>query len=122
MRMKKLLIVDDDAMVRQLVRMSLPTYQCSEAPDGETALLMVEQEQPDVIFLDWTLPGMSGTNVVKALQRYPEHRVIPIIMASARGEEQTARVARDLGLAGYLAKPFDVNELRAAVAKALEGK
>ena len=118
--MKKILIVDDDLMVRQLVKMTLAgLYQCVEAPDGETALDLVETERPDVIVIDWVLPGLSGVNVVKRLKRYPQYRDIPIIIMSARGEEQTRTAAEDVGMAGHLAKPFDVNELRSAIAQAL---
>ncbi len=121
--MKKILIVDDDLMVRQLVRMTLAgLYQCIEAPDGETALDLVDTEHPDVIIIDWVLPGLSGVNVVKRLKRYPQYRDIPIIIMSARGEEQTRSAAEDVGSAGHLAKPFDVNELRSAIAQALTPK
>ena len=121
--MKKILIVDDDSMVRQLVKMTLAgTYQCGEASDGETALDLVETERPDVIVIDWVLPGLSGVNVVKRLKRYPQYRDIPIIIMSARGEEQTRTAAEDVGMAGHLAKPFDVNELRSAIAQVLDPK
>src|SRR3989442_13170864 len=82
--MKKVLIVDDDPMVRQLVRMSLAEhYQVAEAADGETALDMLANEQPDVIFLDWVLPGLSGVNLVRRLRLYPQFRDIPVVIASA---------------------------------------
>jgi two-component system, OmpR family, phosphate regulon response regulator PhoB len=120
--MNKVLIVDDDPMVRQLVKIALSgTYECVEAPDGETALDLVETERPDAIVLDWVLPGLSGLNVVKRLKHYPEYRDIPIIIISARGEEQTRAAAEDVGTA-HLAKPFDVDELHALLARALERK
>jgi DNA-binding response OmpR family regulator len=121
--MKKILIVDDDPMVRQLLHMTLAeTYHCVEAPDGETALDMLEMERPDAIVLDWVLPGMSGLNVVRRLKRFTEYRDIPVIIMSARGEDQTRTAAQEVGTAGHLAKPFDVNELREVLAKALERK
>jgi len=116
--MKKILIVDDDPMVRQLVRMSLAEkYTCVEAPDGETGLDLVESEKPDNILLDWVLPGRSGLNFFQQLQRMSEYRSIPIIIISARGEQLTRVTARELGAAGYLVKPFDLNDLRDAVAR-----
>ncbi len=119
--MKKILIVDDDPMVRQLVRMTLAEqYECVEAPDGETAMDMLETLRPDAIVLDWVLPGMSGLSVFKRLKRYQEYKSIPVIIMSARGEEQTRTAAQEVGTAGYLAKPFDVNELRTTLAQALE--
>ncbi len=121
--MKKILIVDDDPMVRQLVRMTLAElYECAEAPDGETALEMLEIVRPEAIVLDWVLPGMSGLSLFKRLKRYQEYKDIPVIIMSARGEEQTRAAAQEVGTAGYLAKPFDVNELRTTLAQALESK
>ncbi len=121
--MKRILIVDDDPMVRQLVRMTLAEqYECVEAPDGETALDMLGTVHPDAIVLDWVLPGLSGLSVFKRLKRYQEYKDSPVIIMSARGEEQTRAAAQEVGTAGYLAKPFDVNELRSTLAQALEIK
>ncbi len=121
--MKRILLVDDDPMVRQLVRMTLAgQYECVEAPDGETALDMLGTVRPDAIVLDWVLPGLSGLSVFKRLKRYQEYKDIPVIIMSARGEEQTRAAAQEVGTAGYLAKPFDVNELRSTIAQALESK
>jgi two-component system phosphate regulon response regulator PhoB len=88
-----------------------------EAHDGETGLDLVESEKPDMILLDWVLPGLSGPNFFKQLQRRSEYRSIPIIIVSARGEELTRTTAQGLGAAGYLVKPFDINDLRATVAR-----
>lgn len=116
--MKKVLIVDDDPMVRQLTRMALAEqYNCIEAADAESAYTLLDHEQPDLIVLDWVLPGLSGPNFFKRLQRDRELGQIPVIIVSARGEEIVRKTATDLGVAGYLPKPFNVRALRELVAK-----
>lgn len=121
--MAQILIVDDDPMVRQLVRMSLgEMYSCVEATDAENAYQMLDREKPDLILLDWVLPGLSGPNFFKRLQRDQEYKTIPVIIISARGEELTRKTATELGAAGYLAKPFNVKELRSLVSSVIEKK
>lgn len=116
--MRKLLIVDDDPMVRQLTRMALAQeYACLEAADAESAYSLLDHEHPDLIILDWVLPGLSGPNFFKRLQRDRELASIPVIIVSARGEEQVKKTATDLGAAGYLPKPFNVKALRELVAQ-----
>lgn len=121
--MKQVLIVDDDPMVRQLIRMSLgELYRCLEATDAENAYQMLEAGKPDLILLDWVLPGLSGPNFFKRLQRDQEYKTIPVIIISARGAELTRKTATELGAAGHLAKPFNVRELRSLVASVIEKK
>ena len=121
--MKKVLIVDDDPMVRQLTRMALAEqYTCLEAADAESAYRLLEHEHPDLIVLDWVLPGLSGPNFFKRLQRDRDLAVIPVIIVSARGEEQVKRTATELGASGYLPKPFNVRALRELVALTVEQK
>lgn len=119
--MQKILIIDDDSMVRELLKMTLsPQYTILESPDAETALDIIEIETPDLILLDWVLPGLSGVHIVRLLRRNPQWAGIPVIIISARGEEQTRNLAQEYNLSGHLAKPFDVNQLRALVSSALE--
>ncbi len=119
--MKKLLIVDDDPMVRQLTRMALAQeYACLEAADAESAYNLLDHERPDLIILDWVLPGLSGPNFFKRLQRDRELAKIPVIIVSARGEEQVKKTATDLGASGYLPKPFNVKTLRELVAQTVQ--
>lgn len=121
--MKKVLIVDDDPMVRQLTRMALTEqYSCLEAADAESAYRLLDHEHPDLIVLDWVLPGLSGPNFFKRLQRDRDLATIPVIIVSARGEEQVKRTATELGAAGYLPKPFNVKALRELVAQTVNGK
>jgi two-component system, OmpR family, phosphate regulon response regulator PhoB len=119
--MKKVLIVDDDPMVRQLTRMALAEqYSCLEAADAESAYALLDHEKPDLIVLDWVLPGLSGPNFFKRLQRDRELAKIPVIIVSARGEEQVKKTATELGAAGYLPKPFNVKALRELVAQTVK--
>jgi two-component system phosphate regulon response regulator PhoB len=116
--MKKVLIVDDDPMVRQLTRMALAEqYTCLEAADAESAYNLLDHEHPDLIVLDWVLPGLSGPNFFKRLQRDRQLGQIPVIIVSARGEEMVRKTATELGASGYLPKPFNVRALRELVAK-----
>jgi two-component system phosphate regulon response regulator PhoB len=119
--MKKVLIIDDDPMVRQLTRMALAEqYNCLEAADAESAYKLLDHEHPDLIILDWVLPGLSGPNFFKRLQRDKDLATIPVIIVSARGEEQVKRTAIELGAAGHLPKPFDVKALRELVAQIVQ--
>lgn len=121
--MKKVLIVDDDPMVRQLTRMALAEqYTCLESADAESAYNLLDHERPDLIVLDWVLPGLSGPNFFKRLQRDRDLAQIPVIIVSARGEEQVRKTAIELGAAGYLLKPFNVKALRELVAKTVNEK
>lgn len=119
--MSKILLVDDDTMVRDLVRMALqPPHTLVEAADGEAAFALIEKERPDLIIVDWVLPGLSGVHILKRLQRTPGMAGIPVIISSARPEAQIQAVAREYHTNGYLSKPFDVVELRALVASVLQ--
>lgn len=119
--MKKVLIIDDDPMVRQLTRMSLTQeYTCLEAADAESAYRLLDHERPELIILDWVLPGLSGPNFFKRLQRDRDLAKIPVIIVSARGEEQVKKTATELGAAGHLSKPFNVKALRELVGEIVQ--
>lgn len=119
--MKKILIIDDDPMVRQLTRMSLAgLYTCLEAADAENAYALLDHEHPDLILVDWILPGLSGPNFFKRLQRDRDLAAIPVVIVSARGEDQLKKTAMELGVAGYLSKPFNVQVLRELVGRLIQ--
>jgi two-component system phosphate regulon response regulator PhoB len=84
-----LLIVEDEAALVELLRYNFEQegFRVSAAADGEEALVMVAEDPPDIIVLDWMLPHLSGLEVCRQLRRRPETRAIPIIMLTARGEE-----------------------------------
>ena len=111
--MAKVLIADDQANMRQLVRLTLETgrFQIFEAPDGESALAVARREQPDLVFLDWTMPGMPGVDVCRALRDDPRFDGMRIVMLTARSQADDRETARDLGADDYITKPFSPIEL-----------
>ena len=84
-----LLIVEDEGALVELLRYNFEQegFRVSAAADGEEALVMVAEDPPDIIVLDWMLPHLSGLEVCRQLRRRLETRAIPIIMLTARGEE-----------------------------------
>jgi two-component system phosphate regulon response regulator PhoB len=87
----------------------------SRGEDGEQGLLLVDEDAPDVIVLDWMLPSVSGIEVCRQLKMRPETRAIPIIMLSARSEEVDKVRGLETGADDYVVKPYAVAELMARV-------
>ena len=112
-----LLIVEDEAALVELLRYNFEQegFRVSAAADGEEALVMVAEDPPDIIVLDWMLPHLSGLEVCRQLRRRPETRAIPIIMLTARGEEGDRVRGLESGADDYLSKPFSPRELVARV-------
>jgi len=111
------LVVEDEDSILALLRyhMELEGYRCTEARDGEEALVRVEEETPDLIILDWMLPQLSGIEVCRRVRRSPAHRQLPIVMLTAKGEEADKIRALDAGADDYITKPFSRAELVARV-------
>ena len=111
----RLLLVDDDAAVRRLLRMTLPAgeFVVIEAADGEEALAELERERPDIVLLDWKLPGLSGGEVLAELRR--EHPGLPVIVLTADITAKTRKEASALGADTFLTKPFSPRELLGVV-------
>jgi two-component system phosphate regulon response regulator PhoB len=86
-----------------------------EAGDGEEALLRVAEGRPDLVLLDWMLPALSGIEVCRRLRRRPGTRDLPIIMVTARTEDQDAVRALDTGADDYISKPFAMDSLMARI-------
>src|SRR3979411_2246734 len=112
-----ILIVEDEEALTLLLRYNLEAdgYEVETVPRGDEADLLLKEGTPDLIILDWMLPGLSGIELCRRLRARPETRQLPIIMLTARGEESErgrglARVA-----AAYIVKPFSVPELLARV-------
>ena len=106
--MKTILLVDDEAPLRLLVHTTLtdPVFRILEAATGIEALQLALTEHPDLIILDWTLPGMHGIDVARELRKNPATATIPIIMLTARGQHVDKEQARAIGIERYLVKPF----------------
>jgi two-component system phosphate regulon response regulator PhoB len=85
------------------------------APDAETAFRLIREALPDLILLDWMLPGMSGLDLARALRNEPRTRQVPIIMLTARGEERDKVQGLESGADDYVTKPFSPRELLARI-------
>jgi two-component system phosphate regulon response regulator PhoB len=111
--MAKVLIADDQATMRQLVRLTLETgrFEIFEATDGDTALEVARRERPDLVFLDWTMPGLPGVEVCRALRADPAHDAMRIVMLTARSQSEDREAARAVGADDYITKPFSPIQL-----------
>ncbi|SMY07418.1 phosphate regulon transcriptional regulator PhoB [Flavimaricola marinus] len=111
------LIVEDESAQREVLSYNLGSegYRTSQAADGEEALLLVEEDLPDVIVLDWMLPSVSGIEVCRQLKARAHTRGVPIIMLSARSEEGDRVRGLETGADDYVVKPYSVSELMARV-------
>jgi len=111
------LIVEDEPAQLEVLTYNLSSegFRLAHANDGEEALLMTDEMQPDLIILDWMLPNMSGIEVCRRLRARPKTKHIPIIMLTARGEETDRVRGLETGADDYIVKPYSVNELVARV-------
>lgn len=109
------LIVEDEPPLAELVRYNIEKegFRALCVGDGEEAMLLVEEEEPDLIILDWMLPGLSGIEVCRRLRERKNTKSLPIIMLTARGEESDRIRGLDSGADDYIVKPFSPNELLA---------
>jgi two-component system phosphate regulon response regulator PhoB len=114
---RHILIVEDEAALVELLRYNFEQedFRVSSASDGEEALVMVAEDRPDLVVLDWMLPLMSGLEACRQIRRRPETRALPIIMLTARGEEADRVRGLEGGADDYLTKPFSPRELVARV-------
>jgi len=113
----KILIVEDELPLAELLRYNLEAegYVVSHAETGEDAELMVSEELPDLIVLDWMLPSVSGIELCRRMRAKAETRNTPIIMLTARGEETDRVRGLSTGADDYVVKPFSLPELMARV-------
>jgi two-component system phosphate regulon response regulator PhoB len=112
-----ILIVDDEPAIRQMLVFTLSGdgYACTEAGNIEQAHTALLQHSPDLILLDWMLPGISGIDFARRLKRDPKTSKIPIIMLTAKGEEADKIKGLDTGADDYVTKPFSTRELLARI-------
>ncbi|MGC9370131.1 MAG: phosphate regulon transcriptional regulator PhoB [Paracoccaceae bacterium] len=111
------LVVEDEPAQREVLAYNLEAegFTVSKAENGEEALLLVEEDAPDIIVLDWMLPSVSGIEVCRRLKTRPDTRNVPIIMLSARAEEVDRVRGLETGADDYVVKPYSVVELMARV-------
>ncbi|MFT6387367.1 MAG: two-component system phosphate regulon response regulator PhoB [Cellvibrionaceae bacterium] len=110
---KTILIVDDEAPIRDMLRVALEMadYHCLEAEDAQQAHAIIVDEKPSLILLDWMLPGTSGIELARRLKKDELTNTIPIIMLTAKGEEDNKIQGLEIGADDYITKPFSPREL-----------
>ena len=111
----RVLIVEDEAPLAELLRYNLEAegFLVSHAGTGEEAEILVAEERPDLVLLDWMLPHVSGIELCRRLRTRPDTRAIPIVMLTARGEEGDRIRGLSTGADDYVVKPFSLPELMA---------
>lgn len=112
---KTILIVDDEAPIREMIAVALEMagYDCLEAENTQQAHACIVDRKPDLILLDWMLPGTSGIELARRLKRDELTGDIPIIMLTAKGEEDNKIQGLEVGADDYITKPFSPKELTA---------
>ena len=112
-----ILIVEDEAPLVTLLRYNLEKqgFQVEDAGDGGEALTRIAETPPDLVLLDWMLPSLSGIEVCRQLRRRPPTRHLPVIMLTARAEDQDAVRGLDTGADDYITKPFSTEALIARI-------
>ncbi len=111
------LVVEDEPAQREVLAYNLEAegFAVTKAETGDEALLLVAEDTPDIIVLDWMLPGVSGIEVCRQVKSKPDTRAIPVIMLSARSEEVDRVRGLETGADDYVIKPYSVIELMARV-------
>ncbi|MBH0057793.1 phosphate regulon transcriptional regulator PhoB [Pseudoalteromonas sp. SWXJZ94C] len=114
---RKVLVVDDEAPIREMLVFVLEQngFQAIEAEDYDSAIAAMVEPYPDMVLLDWMLPGGSGIQIAKKFKQNEHTRQIPIIMLTARGEEEDKVRGLEVGADDYVTKPFSPKELMARI-------
>ena len=112
-----ILVVDSDAAVQQLIRLNLTRagHAVESSADAESALLVLDDCLPDLLLVEWDLPGQSGVSLIRRIRAQPRTRDLPIIMVSARNGEHDKIMALESGADDYITKPFGPREMIARV-------
>jgi DNA-binding response OmpR family regulator len=111
---RKILIVDDNAELRMLIKLTLEFSECDliEAENAAVGLSMIEQHNPDVVLLDVMMPGeMDGLSLCRLIKSSDKYAHIGVIMLSAKGQQQDLAKGREAGADDYVVKPFSPSEL-----------
>lgn len=122
--MSRVLVVEDESAIAELISINLrhAGYEVTIATTAEQAQNEVDRVLPDLVVLDWMLPGQSGLALAKRWRSHSRTRELPIIMLTARAEEADKIAGLDAGADDYLAKPFSTNELLARIRAVLRRK
>lgn len=116
---KTILIVDDSASLRQVVSMTLKSagYGVIEACDGKDALAKLTGERVHLIISDVNMPNMDGITFLKEVKKNPQYRFTPVIMLTTEGSDDKKRLGQEAGAKAWMVKPFQPQQMLAAVAK-----
>jgi DNA-binding response OmpR family regulator len=118
----RILVVDDDPVILRLIEVNLDLegFDVVTASRGEDAIVKAAKTKPDLILLDLMMPEMSGWELADRLQKQKESSGIPIVFLSARTQDDDRRRGEELGVAGYVTKPFDPADLVATIRKLMQ--
>lgn len=113
----KILVVEDEEALQQLLEYNLSRegFEVTVVGDGAEVITTVAEISPDFVLLDWMLPNLSGIEICRQLRANTETRSLPIIMLTARGEEEDRVRGLDKGADDYITKPFSISELVARI-------
>lgn len=109
----KILVVDDEVAICSMLSLALQTagYEVESVHDGKDVMAALANTQPDLILLDWMLPGVSGIELARQIKQSPDFNELPIIMLTARTEEDSKVTGLESGADDYVTKPFSIREL-----------
>ncbi|MDP2920347.1 MAG: response regulator [Dehalococcoidia bacterium] len=122
--MPKILVIDNEENLRKILQVNLTAsgYEVITASNGEEGLALMEREKPDLVLLDIKMPGISGWEVLNILNSRPNLKDIPVIIMTAFLKSTEEARMKTTGVTGFLAKPFDVQELLDQVGKVHSNK
>lgn len=107
--MARVLVVDDDPMVTRLVRINLELedFEVEEAWDGKSAMKILREQHPELLVLDIMMPQMDGWEILREVREDPELKDLPVILLTAKVQDQDMAMGWKLGADGYITKPFN---------------
>lgn len=119
---KKVLIVDDEQDIVETLKFVIETkgYECLCAYDGEEGLMLAKQEMPDLIILDVMMPKINGFKISRLLKYDNKYKDIPILMVTARSQDEDKLIGEETGVNEYVTKPFEIDEIMKKIDKYLE--
>lgn len=119
---RRILVVDDEPHIRRLLatRLEAEGYDVSEADDGVLGLAALEADPPDLVLLDVMMPGPSGFEVLATIRAHPEHSALPVIILTAKGQDDDRELAMAGGATDFITKPFSPMKLLARIRDLLD--
>ncbi len=119
--MANILVVDDSVTLRQMVAFVLTKagHEVNQAESGEDALIALQSFTPDLVLTDMYMPGIDGISLAEKIRANPQYRRTPILVLSTDSSQEVKQRGRDMGVTGWVSKPFDPEKLQALVEKVL---